>query len=123
MADLQRQIAEIELHPQAVKTVEDYVAHYTNSLVLQSKTLAVIDGMDQVQSVNVKDARALVVSNEQKRGRTRELWIIVGSALVGAFLQGFVTELSADPIRKLWVAVYVIMGLAGMLAVFSALRK
>ena len=123
MADLQKQIAEFDLHPQAVKMVEDLVADYTNSLVLQSKTLAVFDGADQVQSTHVRGARDIIASNEQKKGRTRELWIIVGSALVGAFLQGFVTELSAEPVRKLWVAVYVIMGLAGMFAVFSAFRK
>jgi hypothetical protein len=45
----------------------------------------------------------------------------MGSALVGAFIQGFITELSAG--RKLTTAIYTVMGFIGMLMVFWALRR
>jgi hypothetical protein len=120
MANLQAQIENKELHQKAEQLAKDYVDDFAESLLLQSKTLAVLQKADVVLSTHVDDARDIII-REQKRGWSREFFIIMGSALFGAFIQGFITELSAG--RKALIAIYMIMGVAGMLMVFWALRK
>ncbi len=121
MTNLQTRVTNIDLHPQADQTARDLIANYAEALLLQSKTLAVLQGVDEVQSIHVRSAQDILFSQGPKRGRAKELVTIFGAALFGAFLQGFVTELAAG--RALWIAVYVAMGVLGMLLVFLALRK
>ena len=116
----QPKVEELTLHAQAEQLATELATNYAASLVLQGKILAFQQRANQVQSVHIEQARDLI-SGEQKRGWNREIQMIFGSALVGAFIQGFITELSAG--HKLMTAIYVALGFSGMLLVFSALRR
>jgi hypothetical protein len=113
-------VEEYALHPQAEELARELATNYAASLVLQGKILAFQQRSDEVQSVHIEQARD-IISGEQKRGWTRELLLVFGSALVGAFIQGFITELSAG--HQLLTAIYVVLGFIGMLLVFSGLRR
>lgn len=119
MADLQ-QAASKELHPQAEQLARAYIDEFADSLLLQSKVLAVIQKTEVVLSQQVEEARAIII-REEERAWPREFLIILGSAFFGAFLQGFLTELASG--RGTLVAIYTIVGFAGMMMVFLGLRK
>lgn len=121
MADLQRQVVTKNLHPRAQDLAENYVEDFADALVLQSKTLATLEGADEVQGIHVAAARELILKSSQRRDRSKELFILFGSVLLGAFLQGFLTELAAG--RPLWMAIYVLAGFIGMFLIFWGFRK
>ncbi len=122
MADLQTQVANIALHPQADQLAREYIANFTDSLNLESKTLAVIEKADIVLSTHVIEARRIIIK-QQKRDWKKELLIILGGALLGAFFPGFTTELnSATPNKNLLVA-YTGMGFVGMVLIFLGIRR
>jgi hypothetical protein len=72
MANLPTLVASIDLHPQAQQRAEEYIDDFTDSLLLQSKTLALTQKANVVLSTHVDEARKIVVSREQNRGRLRE---------------------------------------------------
>jgi hypothetical protein len=109
-----------ELHPHAEQLAREYVDEFAASLLLQAKILAFQENADLVLSNHVDEARQ-VISRERKKRWVRELLIVVGSALFGAFIPGFITELSAG--HPFLIAVYTIMGFLGMLLVFIGLRR
>jgi hypothetical protein len=109
-----------DLHAQAELRAREYIDSFAEALLLQSKTLAAIQEADVVLSTHVDDARDIIIK-AQKRGRARELTLIFGSALLGAFIQGFPTELAAG--RKVMTLVYTALGFLGMLLIFVGLRR
>jgi hypothetical protein len=109
-----------ELHSQAEQRAREYIDDFAESLLLQSKTLADIQEADVVLSTHVDDAHNIII-RAQKKGWERELFLILGSALFGTFLQGFITELTAG--HKGLVIVYTFLGFLGMIMVFIGLRK
>jgi hypothetical protein len=108
-----------DLHPQAELRAREYIDSFAEALLLQSKTLAAIQEADVVLSTHVDDARDIIKS--QKRSRARELTLIFGSALLGAFIQGFPTELATG--RQVMTLVYTALGFLGMLLIFVGLQK
>jgi len=116
-------IANIDLHAQAQQRAEDYVDEFADSLLLQSKTLALTQKANIVLSTHVDDAHEIISTRAQKRGRLREFLLIAGSAMIGTFLQGFPTEMSMDPIRRKMVVFNVCMGLFGAGLVAWAVKK
>lgn len=121
MADLQRQVIEKPLHPRAQEMAAGHVEEFADALVLQSKTLATLDGVDEVQGIHVAAARELILKAGQTKSRSSELLALFGAALFGAFIQGFLQELSNN--RPTWMAVYAAAGFLGMLLVFWGFRK
>ena len=121
MADLQKQVLEKTLHSHAQEAAEEYITQFADALIFQSKTLATLQGADEVQSFHVASARDIILRSTQSKSRSRELLILVGSVLLGAFLQGFITEFSNN--RPGWMIVYVVAGLVGMLLTFWGFRK
>jgi hypothetical protein len=113
----------VELHPQAQQQAEDYVNDFADSLLLQSKALALAQKANVVLSTHVDSARQIILSREQSRGRWREILIIVGSALIGTFLQGFPNEMATDPVRKRMIIFNVCMGVLGALLLAWGLAK
>ena len=55
------------------------------------------------------------------RVKMKSFMLAVGGALFGAFVSGFVTELSTGH-SKLLLAVYVMMGVFGMILIFAGLQ-
>ena len=109
-----------DLHPHAEQVAKEYVDEFAASLLLQAKMLAFQENADLVLSNHVADARQ-VINRERKPRWSRELLIVIGSALFGAFIPGFITELSAG--HQILIAVYTIMGLLGISLVFIGLRR
>lgn len=109
-----------QLTPTAEQLARAFIDKYAVSLIAQGKLIAFNQGADEVINLHIEEAREIIIK-EQKRGWSREILIVLGSALVGAFIQGFITELSAG--HKLTTAFYTAMGFTGMILVFWALRR
>ena len=62
-----------------------------------------------------------VLRRERNKDWSRELLIMIGSTLFGAFIPGFISELSAG--RQLLIAIYTFMGFVGIILVFVGLRR
>jgi len=120
MANQQIEAIKKELHPQAERLAQAYIRDFATSLLLQAKILAYRRKADVVLSTHVEQAKD-VIESERKQSWSRELVIILGSAFFGAFLQGFITELSTG--RTGLIAIYTAIGFIGILMVFWGLRR
>lgn len=109
-----------EFHPRAEQLAQEYVDEFAASLLLQAKMLASQERAEMVLSSHVEDALE-VLRRERKRRWYRELLIVFGSALFGAFIPGFITELSTG--HQILTVVYTAMGFSGMLLLFLGLRR
>ena len=83
--------------------------------MLQAKTLAYEEQDDVVLSNHIEEALD-IIKREQKQKWVKELVSVLGGALFGAFVQGFITELSTG--NTLLIVIYTILGFIGMLLVF-----
>ena len=90
------------------------------SSLLQAKILAFQEHADLVLSNHIDEALQ-VISRERKKRWSRELLIVLGSALFGAFIPGFITELFAG--HQMLIVVYTSMGFLGIILVFLGLRR
>lgn len=109
-----------ELHPQAKQLANEIVDEFAASLFLQGKILAFQEHADLVLSNHIEEAHQ-VLRRERNKGWSRELLIMIGSTLFGAFIPGFISELSAG--HQLLIAVYTFMGFVGIILVFVGLRR
>jgi hypothetical protein len=107
-----------EFHPRAAKLVNECSQNYLTSLKLQSQIIAHKNKAEIVLSKHVEEAFKKL--NLRNTVWFRELTIIIGSALFGAFVQGFVSELSSG--NTFLIAVYTILGFSGMFLVVWAIR-
>lgn len=112
----------IAFHYEAKDLVKRDIADFSDSLVLQAKVLAYQQKDEMVLSNHVREALD-IVSKRKKQRWTRDLGIIIGSALFGTFVQGFVAELSSLQINPTLTAIYTILGVAGLIGVFWELRN
>ena len=120
MANSQMEAVEKDLHPEAEKRAKQYVNDFATSLLLQAKIIAFRTKADVVLSNHVDEALDSI-NRDKKQTWSRELLIILGSAFVGAFIQGFISELSSG--NSLLIATYTVLGFVGMFMVFLGLRK
>ena len=120
MANSQTEVIQKDLHPQAENLAYEFVNDFAVSLLLQAKTIAYQRKADVVMSSHIIEAREILQS-EYRKNWFREILIVLGSAFLGAFIQGFTTELSTG--NSVLIAVYTAMGFSGMLMVFWGLRK
>lgn len=120
MANQQIEAVNIELHPQAETLAQAHIRDFATSLLLQAKILAFRRKADIVLSTHIEEAK-VIIESEKRQSWTRELIIILGGAFFGAFLQGFITELSSG--RMGLVAIYTAIGFIGILMVFWSLRR
>ena len=74
-----------ELHPHAEQVAKEYVDEFAASLLLQAKMLAFQEHADLVLSNHIEEALQ-VINRARKKSWTRELMIVIGSALFGAFI-------------------------------------
>jgi len=109
-----------EFHARAEQLAKQYVDEFAASLLLQANMLASQERAEMVLSSHVEEARDLL-SRERKGRWYREPLVVFGSALFGAFIPGFITELSTG--HQLLTVVYTAMGFSGMLLLFLGLRR
>lgn len=118
--DKQLEAVNLELHPHAEELANKFVNEFAVSLLLQAKLLAWNRNDDIVLGNHVETALKFIRESKEKK-RAREIAILLGSVLIGAFLQGAITELSNN--RAVWVFVYAILGVIGTSLVFWGFRK
>jgi hypothetical protein len=118
--DKQLEAVNLKLHPPAEELANKYINEFAVSLILQAKLLAWNRNDDIVLSNHVEAALSYIRKSEEKK-RAREIAIIFGSVLIGAFIQGALTELANN--RAVWVFVYAILGMVGAFLVFWGFRK
>jgi hypothetical protein len=109
---------EIPLHVNAQARIERFVDDFSTSLVLQSKLLAFRERADEVFSRHVEEALDIV--KYKGKGLSRDLSTIVGGALFGAFIPGFIDALPKHDTRA--TVIYTALGFIGMLLVFLGIR-
>lgn len=115
---IKRPIEEITLHPQAGQLARTLVADYSALLTRQGQVLAARQAMDQVQRVHIEQARHLLAQDDRK-SRVRELCLVFGGRLFGAFVQGFIEALADN--KPPLIVIYVIAGFVGVGLIFWAL--
>jgi heme A synthase len=120
MSQKQDEVVGKSLHAAAEKLFRELVETYAADLLLQSKLLAFRRGHDEVQSTDVNEAQE-VIQQRGQRSRSREFQIIIGSTFIGAFIPGFINELSTA--NTLLLVLYVLMGFVGIFMVVWALRQ
>ncbi|GAI73450.1 unnamed protein product [marine sediment metagenome] len=108
-----------KLHPNAEDKIREYTDDFATSLVLQSKMLAFREKADVVLSTHVDEALDVIAFRRQ------EAWAqgiskIVGGALFGAFIPGFLSALPTGDIRA--IVIYTALGFVGMFLVFLGIR-
>ena len=113
----------LELHLQAEEQLRKFTEEYFSALLLQSRALAITERANVVLSTHIEEAKDIVISREKNKGKGREILIILGSAMIGTFLQGFPTEMANDTIRRSMIIFNVIMGVIGMLLLVWGLAK
>lgn len=118
--DKQLEAVNLKLHPPAEELANKYINEFAASLILQAKLLAWNRNDDIVLSNHVEAALSYIRKSEEKK-RAREIAIIFGSVLIGAFIQGALTELANN--RAVWVFVYAVLGMVGAFLVFWGFRK
>ena len=111
-ADRRSEVLNYEVHPLAKEHIENLIMHFAVTLVLQAKNLAYQRNDDNVTQNHVDEALNTIQQERiQKRWRS---WIgVLGGALVGAFVSGFINELSVGT-RPVWLAIYVALGVLGL---------
>ncbi len=120
MANSQVELLKKELHPQAANLSREFVNDYAVALLIQAKIIANQQKADVVTSNHIIEAHEILQS-EHKKNWSREILMIIGSALLGAFIQGFASELSTG--NTILIATYTVMGFIGMIMIFWGLRK
>lgn len=114
---------QLDLHPEAQRELEAQTTRFATSLLLGAQCCAYAEKADVVLTSHVQ-ASLSMLRKSQNRSWTNELSLIFGSAFIGGFIQGMVTELGADPIRRGMVTLYLLMGvLGGFLTVFGLWRS
>jgi hypothetical protein len=101
---------DLELHPAAQSAVLDRVNEFATTLILEAKRLAYQKKADVVLSSYVEESLELITSGRQE-SLTKQLAQFIGGAFFGAFIQGFITELSNG--NTFLIVMYVILGFAG----------
>lgn len=111
----------IRLHAEAERLADVHATDYGTQVIRLAKILAVQDSANEVQSGHIEAARALI-RREPERSRSTELALVVGGALFGAFVQGFIDALGDG--KPLLIVTYVILGFLGLgIVVWAILRR
>ena len=111
---------QIEIHPKAKQLALECVDSYSTALIVQAKLIAYRDKAGVVIVNHVQEASEIIKARE-KQSTVRELLIIIGSAFFGAFIQGFITELSTG--NRTLIVIYTILGFLGISMVFFGFRQ
>jgi len=120
MADKQNEIINQALHPNAENLAKKEINDFAVNLLLRSKIIAHQQKGDLVMTNHVKEALE-EIRKSPNRSRLKEIIVLVGGSLFGAFIQGFITELSNG--NTVLVIVYVLMGFIGIVAALMAILR
>src|SRR5688500_15218699 len=97
----------LELHQSAQATVLELTNDFAVALILEAKRVAHQDKADLVLSNHIEEAME-ILNSKRSISVSRQLAQVVGGAFFGAFVQGFVSELSTG--NTALIAIYVVLG-------------
>ena len=107
-----------KFHLQASRLVDKHIEAFARSLKLQAQIIAQKNKADIVLSNHVEDAINRL--NSHSNSLSQNLLIIIGSTLLGIFIQEFITEIFHGNITML--GIYIILGFLGFFLVVCAIR-
>lgn len=122
MPGQQTNIVNTPITADAQKRVVERVHEFGASLLLEAKLCSTVDRSGLVLPKHIDEALDRLNTKKQTNPR-RELRIVFGGAFFGAFVQGFITEVAAQRINPVVVAVYTMLGLVGLFLVLWDLRR
>jgi hypothetical protein len=99
------------LHLSAKMKVISLVMRYCEQLILQSKIVASSTDAPVVMSNHVEDAR-LLVAKRTGTNKGRDTVLIFGSALLGAFVSGFIEGIVTSDLNR--VVIWTVFGIIGV---------
>lgn len=113
----------IQFRPEANQYIQSASTNYGALLKELARILAVRGQADEVQTIHAEKATHILSDSGAKSIR-REVLILFGGGLFGAFLQGFTDAVITSPVSPLKVVTYVAFGLLGLaLALWGLLRR
>jgi hypothetical protein len=121
MANLQALAKAKALHENATSFALELQEEFTDALLYQSQLIAVFENADEVQKIHVERAKEIILRPPPVASKGREILALISSVLLGAFLQGFITEYSNN--RPQYMLVYAVAGFIGLVVVFFAYKK
>ena len=104
----------------AKEALKQYAKDYAAAILHNARLIAYRDHALEVKRVHIEEAIE-TINKSKKRPWSRDLLITIGGALFGAFVQGFIQELSDG--NTILIAVYVVLGFIGVLLVFQGLSR
>lgn len=121
MPSLRDKIEDTEVPEKSKELARRMSDEFSESILLEAKLCAVLDGSELVLPKHVHEAAGSVKGERSEIKKRRELRVALGGALLGAFIQGFITELGKG--NQVLVVVYTVLGLLGMFLVLVDFRR
>jgi len=109
-------IASKSLTPEARVKLGVVFEEFSEALLLQGKISA--RGREQVLEEDVEKVKEVIYNSRAESKLWQELLVLLGGIFLGTAFQGFVTELSEQPLDPKSIAIYVALGFLGMLFIF-----
>lgn len=119
MRNKEVETASASLDRQSEELVKKYVRDFTAALIANAKLETHNTGEKTVTIKHIEKALELIIS--RKRNNTSQFILMIGSALFGAFVQGFISEVMNGNITL--IVVYVILGFIGTFLSIWSFRK
>ena len=115
----QDQVIEVEVHLTAKELIRAIIRDFGTALLLQSKIIA-FQRKDPLVSKNHVDEALEIIQQERKQKHGRAWSGALGGIIFGTFVQGIITELAGRR-HPVVIAIYVILGLFGLVLIFVGL--
>lgn len=115
MIDRYRNIVNLPIEKKAESLIYDQVDDFAARIIAQARLTANAQGDNVVLERHVREALEHI-TRQQKSGKVKQLMADLGNIMLGAFLTGFVTEvtINAAHLNVVALVVWVIAGLGGL---------
>ena len=117
----QKKALQKEIHPKAKNYARKLTLKFAVALLIQAKVIAYKSGSDIVINSHIDDAFKMVT--QKSRSLTKEMLIVGGSAFLGAFVQGVITEFSSMTADFKLVLIYSLLGILGLIMTILGFRN
>jgi hypothetical protein len=111
MSNSLKSLLDLEFHSAAKTALLQRADEFATSLMLEAKNIAYRNRADIVISSYIDDALE-IINSKKKDNLSKQVAQVIGGAFFGAFIQGFITELSTG--NTLLIVIYVVLGFLGV---------
>jgi hypothetical protein len=124
MIEKQEKPQDKEFHLEATKLKDKIASEYSDSIVQLAKILAYQRDDDMVLSNHIREAHNIIRKGTQKKKQIRQdLILLIGSAILGMGVQGFISELVNQTYRAIWMGVFALITISAMMMIFWSLLE